>query len=103
MARIGMSTGERTLHYRERVRHGFSRRYAGNLDPRRERNGGHDRRQRIERCGIRAVATGGYTSGLQAEAPTDVQVCVLKSTLDEARQALAELRQSGADDLTDDV
>jgi tRNA G26 N,N-dimethylase Trm1 len=55
----------------------------------------------LERCGIRAVATGGYTSGLKAEAPTDVQVRVLKSTLDEARQALTELRQSRADDPLD--
>ena len=57
----------------------------------------------LEQCGIRAVATGGYTSGLQAEAPTDVQIRVLKSTLGEARQALAELRESSADDPLDDA
>lgn len=44
--------------------------------------------------GIRALATGGYTSGFRAEAPGDVKVVVQHADADRARRALAELEQS---------
>lgn len=42
--------------------------------------------------GLRATATGGYTAGLRAEAPGDVQIYVRQEDLEMARQILAELR-----------
>lgn len=41
--------------------------------------------------GIRAVATGGFTSGFQAEAPGWVSVQTLESDVERARAILAEL------------
>jgi hypothetical protein len=43
-------------------------------------------------AGIRAVATGGYTSGFRAEAPGWVSVQTLESDAERAREVLAELR-----------
>ena len=42
---------------------------------------------------IEASVTGGFTSGLKAEAPGDVQILVRCSDLDRAKLALAEIRQ----------
>jgi cytosine/adenosine deaminase-related metal-dependent hydrolase len=52
----------------------------------------------LQECGLRAMAAGGFTAGFQAEAPGDVQVYVLKSTLEQARQVLAEWKRSAAED-----
>ena len=43
-------------------------------------------------AGIRAVATGGFTSGFKAEAPGWISVQTLESDADRARQILAELK-----------
>ena len=43
-------------------------------------------------AGIRAVATGGFTSGFRAEAPGWVSVQTLESDAERARQILAELK-----------
>ena len=42
---------------------------------------------------IEASVTGGFTSGLKAEAPGDIQILVRRSDLDRAKLALAEIRQ----------
>lgn len=42
--------------------------------------------------GIRAIATGGFTSGFKAEAPGWVSVQTLESDADRAREILAELK-----------
>lgn len=43
--------------------------------------------------GIRAIATGGFTSGFKAEAPGWVSVQTLESDAARARELLAELKQ----------
>jgi hypothetical protein len=57
----------------------------------------------LQECGLRAMAAGGFTAGFQAEAPGDVQVYVLKSTLEQARQVLAEWKRSVAEDPLSDA
>ena len=47
--------------------------------------------------GIRALATGGFTSGFKAEAPGDVKIVVRRGDLQGARTALDELRIDPAD------
>lgn len=42
--------------------------------------------------GIRATATGGFTAGLRAEAPGDVQIHVQSGDAETARSILQELR-----------
>jgi hypothetical protein len=42
---------------------------------------------------IEASVVGGFTSGMKAEAPGDVQVLVKESDLDRAKAALAEIRK----------
>jgi hypothetical protein len=44
-------------------------------------------------AGIRAVATGGFTSGFQAEAPGWVSVQTLESDAERAREILAEVKE----------
>ena len=48
-------------------------------------------------AGIRAVAVGGLTAGLRAEAPGWVQVKVLEADADEAKRVLGELRRADGD------
>jgi hypothetical protein len=43
--------------------------------------------------GISASTTGGFTAGFRAEAPGYIQVIVKEADLDQARQALAEIRK----------
>lgn len=47
--------------------------------------------------GVKATATGGYTSGFKAEAPGGVNVIVANADLDRARQALAEIQEKQDD------
>ena len=46
----------------------------------------------LDEEGIRAVATGGYTSGFKAEAPGDVQVLASRSDAARAQQTLREIQ-----------
>ena len=46
--------------------------------------------------GIRAVATGGFTSGFKAEAPGWVSVQTLESDAEKAREIIAELKTDPA-------
>jgi hypothetical protein len=48
----------------------------------------------LEQYGIKALATSGFTSGMKAEAPTDVEVYVLHSAREEAQQILSDLRSA---------
>ena len=43
--------------------------------------------------GIEASVTGRFTSGFRAEAPGRLQIVVRRSDLDQAQQALAEIRE----------
>ena len=43
--------------------------------------------------GIRATATGGFTAGLRAEAPGDVQIYVRGADAETAREILQQLRR----------
>jgi hypothetical protein len=45
----------------------------------------------LDQDGIRAVATGGLTSGFKAEAPGEVQVLVKGSDAERAQQTLREI------------
>ena len=47
----------------------------------------------LEDHGIRATATGDFTSGFRAEAPGDVRVLVKRSDLSEAREVLQSVRE----------
>lgn len=50
----------------------------------------------LQRCGIEAVAAGGYTSGFQAEAPGAVKVFVKRADAEEARRTLDQIRNENA-------
>lgn len=52
----------------------------------------------LEAYGIRATATGDFTSGFKAEAPGDVRVLVRHKDLQAARNVLREIRESPSDD-----
>jgi len=51
----------------------------------------------LQRCGIEAVAAGGYTSGFKAEAPGAVQIYVKHVDADLARRTLDRIRNENAD------
>ena len=51
----------------------------------------------LERNGVKATATGGFTAGFRAEAPGWVQVMVVEEDLDRAREILAEVQQEITD------
>jgi hypothetical protein len=53
-------------------------------------------------AGIRAVATGGFTSGFQAEAPGWVSVQTLESDAARAREILAEAHEDAVEWLAED-
>ena len=46
----------------------------------------------LKDAGIRAVATGGFTSGFRAEAPGMVKVQTLEADADRARQIISEIK-----------
>ncbi|WP_182864934.1 putative signal transducing protein [Rhodopirellula sp. JC639] len=46
----------------------------------------------LEDAGIRAVATGGFTSGFRAEAPGMVKIKTFEQDADRARQVIAEIK-----------
>ena len=48
--------------------------------------------------GIRAVATGGFTAGFRAEAPGWAEVRVLERDAPRAREIIAEVKESAAED-----
>ncbi|MCO8122939.1 DUF2007 domain-containing protein [Stieleria sp. TO1_6] len=45
----------------------------------------------LKDAGIRAIATGGFTSGFRAEAPGVVRIQTLESDAERARQVIAEI------------
>ncbi len=47
----------------------------------------------MEEIGVRAVASGGYTSGFKAEAPGEVKILVKHSDAKRAQQALQKIRE----------
>lgn len=51
--------------------------------------------------GIRAVATGGFTSGFRAEAPGMVKIKVFESDAERAKSIISELKVQWPDELTD--
>ena len=46
----------------------------------------------LEDAGIRAVATGGFTSGFRAEAPGMVEIKTLEEDAERARQVIDEIK-----------
>ena len=46
----------------------------------------------LKDAGIRAVATGGFTSGFRAEAPGMVKVQTLEADAERARQVISEIK-----------
>ena len=49
-------------------------------------------------AGIRAIATGGFTSGFRAEAPGMVKVQTLEDDAERAREIIAEIKMESPDD-----
>jgi nitrogen regulatory protein PII-like uncharacterized protein len=47
----------------------------------------------LERAGVRAVATGGFTAEFRAEAPGQVKVMVAEDDLERARAILKDVQQ----------
>lgn len=47
----------------------------------------------LEDAGIRAVATGGFTSGFRAEAPGMVKIQTFEQDAERAREVIAEIKQ----------
>ena len=56
----------------------------------------------LAEVGIRAIATGGFTSGFKAEAPGVVAVQVLRSDLAKAHELLRERTEEFADEWPED-
>lgn len=52
----------------------------------------------LKDAGIRAVATGGFTSGFRAEAPGMVKVQTLEDDADRAREIIAEIKMEPIDE-----
>jgi len=55
----------------------------------------------LQDAGIRAVATGGFTAGFQAEAPGVVKVQTFECDAEQARQVISEIRELPADENSD--
>ncbi|TWT98326.1 DUF2007 domain-containing protein [Stieleria varia] len=53
--------------------------------------------------GIRAIATGGFTSGFRAEAPGMVQVKTFEADAALAREIIAEIKMLPSDEMADET
>ncbi|MGI9468273.1 MAG: putative signal transducing protein [Rubripirellula sp.] len=54
----------------------------------------------LKDAGIRAIATGGFTAGFQAEAPGVVKVQTFEVDAERARQVISEIREMPDDSFT---